>query len=303
MRKFVAVAAALAALASPALLLAGPFAGPDLWTDPAPGPHLVRAQGVNLCAEREGDGAITRLPRLVLRPCDPNNFDQHLEFVPNGVTTAAPLNASSVVWRIMTREKCLTSARGVVFGPPAVDEVTCDTRPGDLPQRLGSADQNWFLVRVPDVGHYQVTGFDGRCWTAQGGDFREGVQLVMERCGAHRGQRFKVGALLGDVSTQPNLLAAEEFGWQRVTRPIPGGHARFRAMPGQNLPSGDYTTGIATADDRGQACAQLCAEDNQCRGFTWVDPRARGGAAMCYKKNALNAPVTDNFTNSGIVRP
>ena len=61
--------------------------------------------------------------------------------------------------------------------------------------------------------------------------------------------------------------------------------------------------GIATANDRGAACAQACADDDQCKGFTWVDPRARGGTAMCYKKNRLNGPVADNFTNSGIVRP
>jgi PAN domain len=300
----VGIAFAASAVLLPSMLLAGPFAGPDLWTDPAPGFHQIRAEGTGLCVQRVGGAIRTQLPHLQLQNCDPSLFDQRVEMAPSGVLTSPPLNATPVTWRIMTREKCLTAARGVVFGAPAVDELTCDqVSSGSRPTLFGAADQTWSLVRVSTPGHVMIAGGDGRCWTAQGGEARAGVQLVMEPCGASRGQRFKVGPVEGDVSTVFNVPAAEQFGWQRLTRPQADGVARFRSMPAQNLPSGDYTQGIATANDQGAACAQACADDVQCRGFTWVDPRARGGTPMCYKKNTLNSPVADNFTQSGIVRP
>ena len=302
--RVLAIAAIAAIAAVPSILMAGPFAGPDLWTDPAPGVHQFRIQGTNMCVERVSGAIRTQLPHLELQPCNPSLFNQKLEMAPSGTLTAPPINATPVTWRIMTREKCLTAARGVVFGAPAVDEVTCDqVTIGSRPTLIGAPDQTWSLIRVTTPGHFMISGGDGRCWTAQGGDARAGVQLVMERCGSMSGQSFKIGSVEGDVMTDFNRVSSEQFGWQRLTTPSPAGVARFRAMPGMNLPSGDYTQGMATANDQGAACAQACADDLQCRGFTWVDPRARGGTAMCYKKNALNAPVGDAMTHSGIIRP
>jgi hypothetical protein len=301
MSQFLRRLTGLVALCLPALLAAGPFAGPDLWGDPAPGVYQVRAEGTNLCLQRQSGAIRTQLPHLVLRACNTAQFDQTIEFVPNG-TAAEPLTgASPVTWRIMTREKCLTAARGVVFGAPAIDELDCGTRNSDaLLAHKGAADQTWRLRR--NGASIEIVGGDGRCWTPQGAALRDGVAMTLETCGSRGGQRFEIFGQRSDVMAFDNADAAEEFGWLRLPspRPVP---ARYRSMPGQNLPSGDYTTGIATANDRGAACAQACADDAQCKGFTWVDPRARGGTAMCYKKNALNAPVADNFTYSGIVRP
>lgn len=303
MRKTFFLAALAAAMSAPALLMAGPFTGPDLWTDPVPGIYQVRAEGTNLCLQRQGGAIRTQLPHLVLQNCDGAAFDQAIEFVPNG-TAAEPLaGASQITWRIMTRQKCLTAARGVVFGAPAVDELECGTRNGDaLLAHKGAADQTWRLRRTGSGNSVEIRGGDGRCWTPQGAELRAGVALTLEACGSRAGQRFELFGQQGDVQTLDNVEAVEEFGWLRLTNPrvVP---ARFRSMPGQNLPSGDYTSGIATANDRGAACAQACADDAQCKGFTWVDPRARGGTPMCYKKNRLNGPVADNLTFSGIVRP
>ena len=297
------IAAGLAALAAPAMLAAGQFAGPDLWTDPAPGTYQLKVEGTNLCLQRESGATRAQLPHLVLRACNATLFDQSIELVPNGTSAAALDGASQVTWRIMTRQKCMTAARGVVFGPPAVDEVECGFRNGDpLLVHMGAADQTWRLRQAGAGRAVEIRLDDGRCWTPQGGELREGVQLTMEACGSRGGQRFEIFGQQGDVATIDNSESAEDFGWMRLPNPVPP-VTRFRAMPRQNLPSGDYTSGIPTANDRGQACAQACADDVQCKGFTWVDPRARGGQAMCYKKNVLNAPVADNFTHSGIVRP
>lgn len=169
-----------------------------------------------------------------------------------------------------------------MFGAPAIDELDCGTRNSDaLLAHKGAADQTWRLRR--NGASIEIVGGDGRCWTPQGAALRDGVAIALETCGHRGGQRFEIFGQRSDVMAFDNADAAEEFGWLRLPnpRPVP---ARYRSMPGQNLPSGDYTTGIATANDRGAACAQACADDAQCKGFTWVDPRARGGTAMCYKK-------------------
>lgn len=318
MRKALSIAALGALVTLPALLAAqlpaGPFDGPALWTDPVPGNWLIRVKGTNLCVARASGAIRAQLPHLVLEPCNAVVGEQWLELVPNG-TTSTPLDgASTVTWRIMSRQKCLTAARGVLFGAPAVDEVDCGSRDGipAMSSRMGAADQTWRLQFRPDAANpgavgprpfVQIRLADGRCWSAQGRDLRAGVQLVMDPCADQVGQQFEVVNRQTGVMTEPNQTAIAEFGWTGLPQPRGFQLSHFRAMPRLNLPSGDYTQGLATANDQGLACAQACADDASCKGFTWVDPRARGGQAMCYKKDTLNQPVADNFSNSGIVRP
>lgn len=316
MLKFAALGAVLGltglALAQP---LPPNFFGPELWTDPAPAIYRIKAAGSDLCVNREPGSTSTELPHMVLRPCATPIAFQSIALtpvtwqgIPNEATGTAPSpfnQPSFVTWRMTTpfNGRCLTAARGVVFGPPAVDEVECGRNADGIPR--GISDQMWYLVRSGPVHTFQIRDFlHARCWTAQGGQVRSGVSVVLERCNAATGgQNFVIADPHADLVEDYNRRDALEFGWL----PIPGmgssPPARFRSMPRLNLPSGDYTQGLATANDQGLACAQACADDASCKGFTWVDPRARGGQAMCYKKNSLNQPVADNFTNSGIVRP
>ena len=301
--------AGLLALTLPALLWAQipaePIEGGLSWTDPVPAVYQIRAEAGALCVARSGGGLATQLPHLVLQTCAPDAFDQGIELVPNGTTTDVLPLAGPVTWRIMVRQHCLTAARGVIFGAPAVDELDCGSRPEQAGRlsRMGAADQTWRLRRRGGAGNYEVRSLDGRCWSAQGGALREGVQLVLEPCDGRTGQRFEIVTINSDVQTQPNMTAAEEFGWLRLLRSQGFELTRFRSLRHLNLPAGDYTAGMATANDEGLACAQACAQDQQCKGYTWADPRVRGGTPMCYLKNSLGDPVADNFTNSGVLRP
>lgn len=307
MRKTFFLVALAAAAFAPALLTAAipttPFEGPDLWTDPAPATHRIKALGTDLCVTRAA-GSTARLPFLELRRCTSPIAWQAISLAPNGTTDAPLPLASPVTWRMTTpnNSRCLTAARGVLFGPPAVDELPC-AQP-EMALARGGADQSWRLRQRGGRQVFEIRTLDGRCWSAQGGTAREGVQVVLERCDpAARGQQWVIGEPAGSVIDRQDEQAAEAFGWITVPRPGTLANHRFRPLRRLNIPSNDYTQGIATIDDQGEECAQLCAEDSRCRAFTWVDPRARGGTAMCYKKSGYGALEADNFTYSGIVRP
>lgn len=308
MRKYLLTAALAAGLALPALLVAqlpaGPFAGPDIWTDPVPAEYRIKAAGTELCVRREAGAIGTQVPHMVLRACTMPIGMQSVTLSPNGIT-AEPLDRTSpVTWRMTTpvNSNCLTAARGVIFGAPAVDELACT--PGATPSRSGGPDQTWRLRRRGAFNTFEIRTADGRCWTAQGGQPRDGVQVVLERCSdLSGGQQWLIADPQSFGSDPGNDAAAREFGWLPIPGVNSGSPGQFRSLRHLNLPSGDYTSGIATANDEGMECARLCIADSQCLAYTWVDPRARGGQAMCYKKNAYSTVVADNFTNSGIVRP
>lgn len=308
MRKLTKLVLAACALIAPSMTQAqfpqGGFMGPSLWTDPIPGSYLIGVESSGLCVMRVPGETRSILAHAVLRPCDAGLFNQSIELVPNGMSDAPIDGATAVTWRIMINRECLTIARGVLIGAPAIDQISCGSRDGaPFDSLMGAPDQTWRLRRTGIAGHFQVRSADGRCWTAQGGNLVAGNQLVMEPCDGRRGQDFEFAAIQGDVGNELNDLAVKHFGWFRLPTPHGFTPTRYRAMPRLNLPSGDYAAGIETANDGGLQCAQLCADDAACKGFTWVDPRARGGHPMCYKKNTLNPPVTDDFTNSGIIRP
>nr|WP_088311291.1 PAN domain-containing protein [Novosphingobium sp. B 225] len=306
-RKRALTALALAVLPTAVLadFVTGGFLGPDLWTDPAPGGYSFKLAGTNLCAQREAGATRAIQPHLVLRTCNAALFDQDIELVPNG-TTRNPLTlASPVTWRIQTRQKCMTVARFVVFGPPAVDELDCGTRAeaADNPARIGADDQTWRLRQRGGTDQFEIRAQDNRCWTAQGSQPRDGVQLVMEPCNDSLVQRFELARPRSGVITPVNRRAAEDFGWFSLDRQF--SPFLFRSLPRLNIESNDLPGGAGpTANDSGLACARACAQNFQCRAYTWVDPRARGGTPMCYQKSGINAlPVADNFTMSGIVVP
>ena len=307
MRKTFFLVALAAAASAPALLSAGipttPFEGPDLWTDPVPAIHRIKPLGTDLCVTRTAGGGL-RLPFVELRPCASPIGWQSITLAPNGTTDRPLPLASPVTWRMTTpnNSHCLTAARRVVFGAPSVDEHAC-ARPGAA-SRQGAVDQTWRLRQRGGRSVFEIRTLDNRCWTAQGGTARAGVQVVLERCDpAAPGQQWVIGEPAGNWLDSASEESAREFGWITVPRPGTLAYHRFRPLRRLNIPSNDYTQGIATINDQGEECAQMCAEDSQCRAFTWVDPRARGGTAMCYKKSGYGTIEADNFTYSGIVRP
>jgi hypothetical protein len=265
-----------------------------LWTDPAPGEYnIMPASG--MCAERVSGGSIFVAPHLAVGACDPNLFGQSLEVSPVGREGNATSGATNITWRITNGNECATVARGVVFGAPRVDMLGCDNNGPDR-NSAGVADQR-FTLRPAGTGRVSVVTQDGRCWTAEGP--RISGKYFIEPCDGRAGQIFTLERS-GGLMTEINRGSASNFGWTNV-RTNSVFDRQFR-LPQRNLPSGDYA-GIATANDQGVQCAILCADDVNCKAYTWVDPRNRGGTPMCYKKNRINAPVADAMTQSGIIRP
>lgn len=268
-----------------------------IWTDPSPGEYDVMP-GQGMCLERVSGGSIFVAPHLAIGACNPALFGQSLEVAPVGREGSTAGGATNVTWRVTNGNECATVARGVVFGPPRVDMLPCDPNGPDR-NTAGARDQR-FTLRPAGGGQVFVVTQDGRCWTAEGSSPRVSGKIFVENCDGRGGQSFTLNRS-GMLMTEINRASALAFGWTTVqTNSV--FDRQFR-IASHYLPSGDYTTGIATANDQGVECARLCTADINCKGYTWVDPRNRGGTPMCYKKNRLNAPVADAMSQSGIVRP
>lgn len=266
------------------------------WTDPTPGAYNLMP-GAAMCLERVSGGSIFVAPHLAIGSCNPELFFQSLEVAPVGRDGSTAGGATNITWRIMAGNECATVARGVVFGPPRVDMLPCDPNGAD-PNSAGARDQR-FTLRPAGSGQVMVVTQDGRCWSAEGGNPRVSGKMFVEPCDGRGGQSF-VLERAGRLMTVINTASAQAFGWTSVnTSSVFDRQFRLASM---NLPSGDYA-GVATANDQGVQCAQLCTNDVNCRAYTWVDPRNRGGTPMCYKKNSINAPIADAMTQSGIIRP
>ncbi|MCJ7445544.1 MAG: trehalose-6-phosphate synthase [Methanotrichaceae archaeon] len=65
-----------------------------------------------------------------------------------------------------------------------------------------------------------------------------------------------------------------------------------------NRPDWDYSDFDLTAADP-NLCAQACADDPQCKAFTYVKPTYQGPNARCWLKNKASNPVPDECCVSG----
>lgn len=293
-----AVTLAIAGMMPSAILQAeeGGIPNSTLWTDPAPGQYDVQPADA-MCLQRVSGGSIFVAPHMAVAACNPELFNQSLEVVPVGRDSVAVNGATNVTWRITNGNECATVARGVVFGAPRVDMLPCDDNGSDR-TFAGARDQRFTMLPVGS-GRVAIVTQDRRCWTVEGGNPRVSAKIFVESCEGRPGQSFAL-TRSGPASTAINQGAAEFFGWTRLNGSLI--FDRQYKLPNLNLPSGDYA-GTATANDQGVECARSCAADINCKAYTWVDPRNRGGTPMCYKKNMINAPVTDVMTQSGIIRP
>jgi hypothetical protein len=290
-------ASALGGLALAGTLHAQAMMNTALWTDPAPGEYDIKP-AANMCFERVSGGSIFVAPHLAIGTCDANIFHQSLELAPNSRSGAAGAGTSNLTWRIMSGNECATIARGVIFGAPRVDMHACDAPSGDR-TFAGGQDQR-FSLQLVAPNSVRIRTQDGRCVSAEGGTPRISAKLMIEPCDGRPGQTFGLERS-GGLMTVINGAAATAFGWTQIDQTSSIFDRQFR-LANMNLPSGDYA-GVATANDQGAECVRLCAADVNCKGYTWVDPRNRGGIPMCYKKNVLNQPVADTMTQSGIIRP
>lgn len=281
---------------------ASPFLGPDQWTDPAPATYKISPVGTNLCLARVPGRWVGQRPFLVLETCS-ENAGQFLELAPHSVGDPFYPATSNVRWRINNRNDCATFARGVIFGPPAIDMLPCDmpaNANGDTAFR-GGGDQFFILKRFTQT-MFEIRNPSGFCWTVQNGNIAAGTQMVLEPCNGQNKQKFTL-SFQGGLADIPNRMVAERFGWFRFALGTTSVTAdRFRSLRKIDIAGSDYRS-FDTENDNGAICAKTCADENQCRAFTWTVPGLQGPSARCWLKNAIPTPTPNENVMSGIVRP
>lgn len=267
--------------------------GPLIWNTIAVGEYKVKVPDTNLCVARKPGSWVGQEAFLALETCG-DFYPQTFGFVPTAFENGI------VKFRIKNRNHCATVARGVVFGAPSIDVRPCDLNNQSQSDFNAAPDQRFTIEK--SGSSIIIRTLNNKCMTVQGGNFTIGTQIIEDTCNSSRSQQFSLQTDRSGLHIE-DINAMRGFGWKKVdgASGLPNARAYYREMPNMNLPAADYNW-FATDNDNGSKCAQKCSIDINCKGFTWVNPAARNGQAMCYLKNAINAPTIDNFTVSGQLR-
>lgn len=271
-----------------------PFLGPQIWNSVPAGTYMLQAEGTNLCVTRTTNSWIGQNPYFSAQVCGVQHGSM-LGIIPVSV------NNNIISFRITNSNKCASVARGVVFGPPAIDALNCENTNPHEPSLSAAEDQKFTFVRNAN-NTVKIITKENKCIGVQGGNPRQGNQLIQENCNNIASQNFKM-IEIPDALNVNDVLALRRFGWFHTqTGSLENApNTFFRSLRNMNYPSGDYRW-FATDNDSGAKCAIECTRDNSCKAYTWVNPAARNGTPMCYLKNALNTPTADAMTMSGFVR-
>lgn len=271
-----------------------PFLGPQVWNSVPAGVYKLQIEGTNLCITRTPRNWVGQNPFFSAQKCG-NLYGAFLGIIP------VAFNDNKISFRITNSNNCATIARGVVFGPPALDAINCEGANREFPELSAANDQKFTFIRNAN-GTVKIITNENKCIGVQGGNPSENNQIIQENCTNISSQNFKM-IEASDAINISDINALKKFGWFHTqTGALANApNTFFRSMRGMNYPSGDYRW-FATDNDSGSKCAIECTRDNSCKAYTWVNPAARNGVPMCYLKNALNTPVPDAMTMSGFVR-
>jgi hypothetical protein len=69
--------------------------------------------------------------------------------------------------------------------------------------------------------------------------------------------------------------------------------------PNVNRPGNDYRH-FEMSDPKPRQCQRTCAEEDQCKAFTYVKPGGQGQRAVCWLKNKVSRPALSTNTISGV---
>jgi len=133
------------------------------------------------------------------------------------------------------------------------------------------------------------------------------------------------GATADAIQLSPDVVSGKAVGAERCTADVHSKPTRVDATSGNapyptlvypvlklacdktvrfesetNRPGGDLRHWSSTDP---QQCALSCADDKQCRAFTWVKPGVQGPDAQCWLKSTMSAPVRDPCCTSGVMDP
>jgi hypothetical protein len=196
---FVVATAAIAGAAVFAVL-----AEEGRWSDPIrSGFYLIHPVHSDLCLTQVPD-AWPRAAHLEQAPCVEDAPLQVFVVVVHGW----PPDFEATI-RIAANDTCATVARGVIFGPPAIDTLQCgDNTAGACP--FNANDQAFHFRRVADTDDvFEVRTSDEQCWDLRGGNTEPGGDLIRWQCHGGLNQHFRfqrVGELTPDYfRCEPHL--------------------------------------------------------------------------------------------------
>lgn len=292
----------ISCLGAVAVAQTGLILNPSNWLGPIPGDYqLSPVSNPSLCMGFTGTSTTVRQPYLTLQPCPAIAAPSDLSSSP----TAAFVSLVVVPHpdgghRLTVRGACATVARGVVFGPPAIDVLPCNVQASGTPALDGALDQRFTLVsRGPST--FELRTQSGKCVVPQGGPRELGTQLIEADCIGRTDLAFTLTSA-GPVMDQRDRDAMALFGWTHIgeaSRIVTNPTARF--VPNRALATPTYTT-LTTHNDAGRSCAIACLSDARCKGFNWSKP-ASPTPLLCELKDTL-APTNANAALvTGQVRP
>ncbi len=107
--------------------------------------------------------------------------------------------------RVSAANRCATVARGVVFGPPAIDVLQCGDGAAGICE-FNADDQGFHFHNVgladgDDV--VEVHTPDEQCWDVRGGDTAAGAEVIRWRCTGADNQRFRLRRVGPEQSQGP----------------------------------------------------------------------------------------------------
>lgn len=279
-------------LSAAAFAQTGFILSPSFWRGPIPGDYQVSPiDGAGLCVSFTQSTTTLRKNYLSLQTCPAIAPASD----PSGSTSAAFRSLAVVPHpdgghRLTVRGGCATVARGVLFGAPAIDVLTCDRQGTQSAALDGSADQRFVLVSK-GANAFEIRTQSGKCIAPQGGPQAADTQMIEAPCNGQRDQIFNF-TLAGSVMDQRDVDALALFGWTRLgelTRSSLNPVARI--IPNRTLAGPAYSS-LQTANDDGRSCAILCVREARCKGFNWSKPSAPT-PLLCELKDTLS-PTTAN---------
>ncbi|HXG30667.1 MAG TPA: LCCL domain-containing protein [Thermodesulfobacteriota bacterium] len=137
-------------------------------------------------------------------------------------------------------------------------------------------------------------------WTLTYNDWVRGTSVTLKNLEPGSYYGWRVYAIDQGQHSDPWYAESEKSGF--YTMPIPGGGDTGKMEYNVDL-SGAVLRYFSLSEPRPELCQTACAEDTNCRAFTYVKPGmspGNRGAAMCYLKSSVSQRIQDSCCISGV---
>lgn len=188
--------------------------------------------------------------------------------------------------------QCATVARGVVFGPSAIDMLPCESQNNN--PLMVAADQKFTFERLGS-GVYKIHTPNNECWDVRDSSLTENAETIRWGCNNNKNQEFLVKYELPIVNGPIlNALIGQNYGNgpDGLWRTSSNVNIKFTGIPYSNTLS---------LRDNGAKCKSDCLRDNKCVSWVYnysdpaIDP-------LCELRNKFSSPIRTNATIGGSIR-